>query len=176
MLKILPYPHPFLRHCPAKVQAFDQSLATTVEHLFKLLYAVKGWGLAANQVGLDLKLAVIDISEEQNTPLCVVNPEIIHAEGQIASEEDCLSFPGTYVNIMRHKQIQVQYQDLMGASQVLNVSGMLSVCLQHEIDHLNGVLMIDYLSKLKRERLLKKFEKMQHRGQPCADHQCDHHH
>jgi peptide deformylase len=146
--------------------------------MFKTLYAANGWGLAATQVGLSSRIFVMDISPDQNQPTCFINPEIIEKQGNVESEEDCLSFPGVYIKIPRAKQITLQYQNENGEVLTQNFEGLLACCLQHGVDSLNGVLFIDHLSKLKRDRLMKKYDKLKASHQAGHVHgpDCDHHH
>jgi peptide deformylase len=173
-LKILHYPHKGLRTALPHIRAFDEALTQTIAQMFDALYAANGWGLAANQVGISSRLFVMDISPDQNQPECFINPEIVEKHGQVESEEDCLSFPGLFIKIPRARQIQLQYQD-KNANQVSQTfEGLLACVIQHEVDHLNGVLFIDHLSNLKRTRLMKKYDPSK-MAQACG-HGCGHDH
>lgn len=174
-LKILRYPHKDLRKTALEVSSFDEKLAQTIQDMVTKMYLVRGWGLAATQIGILSRFFVMDISSEQNQPLCCVNPQIIASEGQIESEEDCLSLPGLYLTIVRAKQITLQYQDVNGNQHTQTFEGLSACCIQHEIDHLNGKLIIDHLSNLKRTRLMKKYEKMKMQSH-CGDSACGHDH
>ncbi|MCS5709812.1 peptide deformylase [Candidatus Berkiella aquae] len=160
-LKIYHYPHKVLREVTPVITVFDDKLETTTKQMIETMYAGDGCGLAAPQVGLSLRLFVMDISKEANQPQCFINPEILESEGAIAREEGCLSLPGVYAKIERAAKITVRYQDVKGQSHTISVDGIAAHCIQHELDHLNGVLNIDRLSKLKRALLLKKLEKVQ---------------
>jgi peptide deformylase len=163
LLKVLKYPHPGLRETAAIVESFDAALATQVDSMFETMYSEQGIGLAATQVHYLYRVLVIDLSAEQNTPLCLINPKIISRVGEHSLQEGCLSIPGVYANISRSDSIELAYQDLAGENQTLSAEGLLSVCIQHEIDHLNGILFFDHLSALKRERLLQKYQKLHRR-------------
>ncbi len=159
-LSVLQYPHKGLREVAPLITVFDDGLRQKVKEMFDTMYQDNGVGLAATQVGLALRLYVMDASPHQNQPLCLINPEVIAAVGEVESEEGCLSFPGVYAKVIRAREVTVQYQDEYGNSHTLTADGLMANCIQHELDHLNGVLFIDHLSKLKRERLLKKLEKI----------------
>lgn len=174
-LKILRYPHKDLRKTALEMTSFDENLSQLIQDMVAKMYSVKGWGLAATQIGILSRFFVMDISREQNQPLCCINPKIIATSGQIESEEDCLSLPGLYLTIVRAKQITLQYQDEKGQEHTQTFEGLAACCIQHEIDHLDGKLMIDHLSNLKRSRLMKKYEKMKMQSH-CGDSSCGHDH
>lgn len=178
-LKVLHYPHPSLRNALAPITVFDEALQATAKALFASLYDAKGWGLTANQVGLKERLFVLDMGPENGDPLCMVNPVILSKENPVLSDEDCLSFPGVNMTLQRHRDLTVSYQDLMGHQQTLSVSGVTACGIAHLIDLLDGVLIIDSLSKLKRDRLLKQYKKLiasgQHIHGPHCNHGHDHH-
>ena len=159
VLKILVYPDKKLRDITVPVLSFDSTLEQQVADLFETMYDDDGCGLAANQVGLTARIFVMDTSRDQSNPICMINPEIIHRVGTIISEEGCLSFPGVYSSVERAEQVTVSFQDIKGQQQELSLTGLAANCVQHELDHLNGILFIDTLSKLKKERMLKKLEK-----------------
>jgi peptide deformylase len=163
-LPILLYPHPNLRKMAQRVDVFDESLRTLAKDMFATMYAAPGIGLAATQVDIHQHLAVIDVSEEKNQPLVLVNAEILASEGVEDMEEGCLSIPGINEKVTRKDWVRVRYQDLDGKECVLETGGLLAVCIQHELDHLHGRLFIDHISPLKRERALKKYDKLQKRG------------
>lgn len=158
-LKILTYPHKGLRDSAAKITTFDDALRQNVKQLFDKMYADQGCGLAATQVGMALRLFVMDVSAQQDKPQCFINPEIISKEGEAISEEGCLSFPGVYTKVVRAKIVTVRYFDEHGIEHTQTADGLAAHCIQHESEHLDGVLFIDHLSKLKRMLLLKKVEK-----------------
>lgn len=160
-LKVYQYPHKVLREVTPPITQFDNQLVATVKDMIATMYADDGCGLAATQVGLTLRLFVMDVSKDANQPECFVNPEILESEGEIAREEGCLSLPGVYAKVMRAAKVKVQYQDEFGTTHTRDLDGLAAHCFQHELDHLDGVLNIDRLSKLKRALILKKLEKIQ---------------
>jgi peptide deformylase len=155
-LPILEYPDPRLRIRAEPVTKFDIELKTLVADMFETMYAAPGIGLAATQVDIHKRILVCDVGGESKQPLCLINPEIIRAEGKTNAEEGCLSVPEFYDFIDRAAVIRVRAQDPDGKTFELDAEGMLAVCIQHEMDHLEGKLFVDYLSELKRERLKKK--------------------
>ena len=165
--KIIKYPDPVLRKTTEKITAFDENLARLVEDMAETMYDAPGVGLAAPQIGKSLKLIVVDITakkedepqegERQVMPL--VNPEIIAHEGTQLDEEGCLSIPELTSTVERFKKITVSYQDLQGQPQELTTENRFAVVLQHEIDHLNGILFLDHLSPLKKALYKKKVKK-----------------
>lgn len=159
-LNILHFPDSKLRQKAAPVAEVDDSVRSLVDDMFETMYAAPGIGLAAVQVNVLKRIIVIDISEDKKQPLCFINPEIIDSSGDEKMEEGCLSVPGIYEPVSRAKDITVRYLDRAGKPQELTVDGLLSVCIQHEIDHLDGKLFVDYLSEMKRNRIRKKMEKM----------------
>jgi peptide deformylase len=158
-LPILEYPDPRLRIRAEPVTKFDIELKTLVADLFETMYAAPGIGLAATQVDVHKRLLVCDIGAESKQPYCLINPEIVSAEGKTNSEEGCLSVPEYYDFVDRAAVIRVRAFDTEGKPFELTAEGMLAVCIQHEMDHLEGKLFVDYLSELKRERLKKKASK-----------------
>ena len=158
-LPILEYPDPRLRIRAEPVTKFDTELKTLVADLFDTMYSAPGIGLAATQVNVHRRLLVCDVGVDSKQPYCLINPEIIRAEGQINAEEGCLSVPEFYDFIDRAAVIRVRAFDPDGKAFELDAEGMLAVCIQHEMDHLDGKLFVDYLSELKRERLKKKASK-----------------
>ena len=123
------------------------------------MYSANGIGLSAVQVGIPLRVAVVDVSEKRDSPLVLINPEILSASGDVRTVEGCLSFPGLFAEVTRRKVLHIQAVNLAGGKFELYAGGLLAVCIQHEIDHLNGVLFIDRISRLKRERMLDKWHK-----------------
>lgn len=160
LLKILHFPDPRLREPGAPVETFDEDLRKTVENMFETMYDAPGIGLAATQVGLPLQLAVIDVSEEKNERRVLINPELLERDGRCDSDEGCLSVPGYFDTVARAERVRVRAQDEHGRPYELEADGLLAVCIQHEIDHLNGHLFIDYLSDLKRRRVRRQMEKV----------------
>jgi peptide deformylase len=156
---ILEFPDPRLRTRAEPVTRFDPELGKTIDDMFETMYAAPGIGLAATQIDVAQRLIVIDISEERNQPLVVINPEILSREGAAVTEEGCLSVPGIFDNVERAAKIRVRFQDRDGTVIERDFEGTLAVCVQHEMDHINGKLFVDYLSDLKRERIRKKLEK-----------------
>lgn len=159
ILDILHYPDPRLRNKAKPVAKVDDSIRQLVDDMFETMYEAPGIGLAATQANVAKRVLVIDISEEKTAPLCLVNPEIVAREGQEQSEEGCLSVPGIYDTVTRSERVKVNALDRDGHSIELEADGLLAVCIQHEIDHLDGKLFVDYLSNLKRQRIRKKLEK-----------------
>ena len=159
ILDILKYPDKRLRTIAKPVVSVDETIKQQVKNMFETMYEAPGIGLAATQVNFHQRIIVIDISDQCNEPICFINPEIIEKSGEIQWEEGCLSVPDYYENVIRYNDIKVQALNQLGETFELEASEMLSVCIQHEIDHLNGILFVDYLSKLKQKRLKKKTEK-----------------
>ena len=169
---ILTVPDPRLRQTCRKVERVDDDVRALLDDMYETMHAAPGIGLAAIQIGVALRCVVIDVSEQEDdgegggeepqehNPLFLVNPEIIWASDEVAEfEEGCLSVPDYYETISRPDRCTVRYLDYDGQEQVMNCEDVLAVCVQHEIDHLNGGLFIDYLSKLKRDRIIRKFTK-----------------
>lgn len=159
-LNILHFPDPKLRQKAAPVAQVDDEIRTLVDDMFETMYAAPGIGLAAVQVNVLKRVIVIDISEDKDQPQCFINPEITQRSGEEKMDEGCLSVPGIYEPVTRAKDITVRYLDRDGNPQELSVDGLLAVCIQHEMDHLEGKLFVDYLSEMKRNRIRKKMEKM----------------
>lgn len=159
LLKILEYPDPRLRTRARPVPAVDERVRALVADMLETMYAAPGVGLAATQVDVHLRVLVLDISEKQDQPLALINPEILEKEGQDSSEEGCLSVPGFTESVDRARRIRVRALDRQGKPLELDAEGLLAVCIQHEMDHLEGKLFVDYLSELKRQRIRKKLEK-----------------
>ena len=159
VLEILHYPDPRLRNTAEPVSAVDDLVRQLIDDMLETMYAAPGIGLAAIQVNVPKRVIVVDISEEKNQPYSLVNPEIIEHRGEIEMEEGCLSVPGVYENVRRPEWVKVKALDRNGDPYELEIDGLLAVCIQHEIDHLNGKLFVDYLSRLKRQRIKKRAEK-----------------
>ena len=155
----LEYPDPRLRTRAAPVTVFDSALSRLIDDMFETMYAAPGIGLAASQVNVHQRLLVIDVSENHDAPRVVINPEILAREGKASGEEGCLSVPNIFDKVERAQKIRVRSQDRNGAVVEEELEGLLAVCLQHEMDHLDGKLFVDYLSELKRERIRKKLDK-----------------
>lgn len=161
-LPILLVPHPSLRaRCRPVAPADADLVRDLLPRMYAAMYAAPGIGLAAPQVGLPLRLAVVDLMpEDKPRPITLINPEIIAASTETATrEEGCLSLPGQYADVTRPSSVRVRYTDIGGARQEITAEGLLSACLQHEIDHLDGVLFVDYLSTLKRNMILRRLAK-----------------
>ena len=159
-LNILEFPDPRLRTVAKVVANVDDSIRQLIDDMLDTMYAAPGIGLAATQVNIHQRLMVIDISNEQDQPLVFINPEVTILEGpNYDYDEGCLSVPGFYESISRPENIQVKAIDRDGKSFEMQPDGLLAVCIQHEIDHLNGKLFVDYISPLKRKRIRSKLEK-----------------
>lgn len=158
-LDILHFPDSRLRNRATAVGNVDESIREIVQNMFETMYDAPGIGLAATQVDIPLRIIVMDVSEEKDQPLCLINPELLSAEGEVLMEEGCLSVPGFFESVQRAEKVRVSYIDESGESRNLDAEGLMAVCIQHEIDHLNGKLFVDYLSGLKRNRIRKKLEK-----------------
>jgi len=159
ILDILKYPDKRLRTIAKPVVSIDETIKQQVKNMFETMYEAPGIGLAATQVNFHQRIIVIDVSDQCNEPICLINPEVIEKSGEIQWEEGCLSVPDYYENVIRANDIKVQALSQHGETFELEASEMLSVCIQHEIDHLDGILFVDHLSKLKQKRLKKKTEK-----------------
>lgn len=162
MLPILEFPDPRLRTKavpvdPARVT--EPAFQTLLDDMFETMYEAPGIGLAASQVDVHQRFMVIDISEEKNDPRVFINPEIVDRAGDQVYQEGCLSVPGIYADVTRSNEITVRFVDRQGQAQELRADGLLAVCIQHEMDHLDGKLFVDYLSPLKREMVRKKLAK-----------------
>ncbi len=158
-LEILEYPDPRLRTKAKPVAEVDAKVQQLVEDMFETMYAAPGIGLAASQVNVHQRIIVIDVSENRDEPHVFINPELSLQGAAIESEEGCLSVPGFYEPVTRSEQVIVSALDRGGQSFTLEAQGMLAVCIQHECDHLEGKLFVDYLSNLKRTRIRKKLDK-----------------
>ena len=158
-LKILIFPDPKLRKVAKKIDKFDKSLEMLSKSMLKTMYEAEGIGLAATQVDIHIRLVVMDLSEERNEPRVFVNPEYtILDKSPFTYEEGCLSIPGFNEEISRPSKILLKWQDLQGNFHEEKPDGIFTVCAQHEIDHLDGKLFVDYLSPVKRDRIKKKLE------------------
>lgn len=159
LLPILRFPDERLRLRAAPVTRFDDVLRQLTADMAETMYEAPGIGLAATQVNIHQRVVVIDVSEDKSELLVLVNPEILNTEGLCEGEEGCLSVPGIYDSVERAAVVQVRYQGLDGATQTLQADGLLAVCIQHEVDHLNGKVFVDHLSRLKQTRIRAKLEK-----------------
>ncbi len=145
------------------VSVFDTPLQRLIDDMFETMYAAKGIGLAAPQIAINKKLVVIDVSSDRSSTLCLINPEIIEKRGEAPMEEGCLSIPGVYEKVPRALWVKLSAIDRNGSPYEIEADGLLAHCIQHEVDHLNGKLFLDYLSPLKRQLARKKLEKMKKR-------------
>lgn len=158
-LTILEFPDKRLRRVSEAITTFDRGLKRLSDNMLMTMYEEKGIGLAAPQVNKPVRLIVMDISEDRDQPLVFVNPVVSSFEGNVESNEGCLSVPDIKTDIKRHETITLNAQNLKGTAISLEADGLLSICIQHEIDHLNGKLFIDYISDIKLQRLRKKIAK-----------------
>lgn len=164
LLNILHFPDPKLRTVARPVTDFDAKLKKLVSDMFETMYEAPGIGLAATQVDRHIRLLVMDVSEGRNQPRCLINPEILQADGEEESDEGCLSVPGFYESVTRAEHIRVKAQDTDGQFVEFESEGIEAVCIQHEMDHLEGKLFVDYISTLKRNRIRKKLVKQKKQG------------
>ena len=165
ILNILEFPDPRLRTIAKAVEQVDDELRQLIDDMFATMYDAPGIGLAATQVNVHKRLVVMDLSEDKNEPLVFINPEFESLTDEVEQyQEGCLSVPGFYENVDRPQKVKIKALDRDGQPFELIAEGLLAVCIQHECDHLNGKLFVDYLSTLKRDRIKKKLEK-QHRQQ-----------
>ena len=160
-LTILHFPDPRLRTRARPVAAITSDIQQLAADMLETMYAAPGIGLAATQVGVDQRLMVVDVSEKGSEPRVFINPEILAREGHETMQEGCLSVPGVFEEVERAERIRVRSLNLEGRLAEFDADGLLAVCIQHEIDHLDGKLFVDYLSELKRRRIRKRLEKEQ---------------
>ena len=165
-LEVLHFPDPRLRKKGGPVKTVNKGIKTLAADMLETMYAENGIGLAATQVNVQKRVVVIDLSQERNQPIYLINPEIINSEGTEKMQEGCLSVPGYFDYVERAERIRYRCLDLEGKPVEADADGLLAVCIQHEIDHLNGKLFIDYLSPLKRQRLRKKIDKQEKEQAP----------
>jgi peptide deformylase len=164
LLDILEFPDPRLRTKAKPVTKVDDKIRKLTDDMLETMYAAPGIGLAATQVNVHQRIVVIDISEDKNQPLVLINPTFEAIEGEQQYDEGCLSVPGFYETVTRAGKIRLKALDRDGTPFELVADGLLSVCIQHELDHLDGKLFVDHISKLKRDRIRKKLEK-EHKDQ-----------
>ncbi|MCG8413325.1 MAG: peptide deformylase [Pseudomonadales bacterium] len=158
--QILEFPDPRLRKIASPVTVFDEKLEVLIDDMFETMYEAQGIGLAATQINVHERLLVIDVSEEKENPLTFINPRFEIIEEELSEyDEGCLSVPGFYETVSRPRRIKVSAQDKKGEPFEMEAEGLLSTCIQHEIDHLDGKLFVDYISTLKRQRIRQKLEK-----------------
>ncbi len=159
LLEILKHPDPRLRNKSVPVKQVDDEVRAVAGDMLETMYAAPGIGLASIQVNEPRSIVVIDVSEEKDQPLTLINPKIVSSEGDEEHEEGCLSVPGIFETVNRSKTVTVEALDLQGKSFTIEADGILSICIQHELEHLEGKLFVDHLSKLKQQRIRKKLEK-----------------
>ena len=159
-MKILQYPDERLHLVASRVDVFDEALKTLVSDMLETMYAAPGVGLAATQVDVQKQIIVTDLSENRDKPVVLINPEIIATSGTSYIEEGCLSVPGIFESVERAENITVSARDQNGEPFEIRADGLLSVCIQHEIDHLKGKVFVEYLSRLKQTRILAKMKKL----------------
>ena len=164
LLEILHFPDPRLRDPCEQVAEVNDDIRNLVADMFETMYAAPGIGLAAIQVNVHKRLLVIDVSEDKDSPLVFINPEILEKDGVEVMQEGCLSVPGFYEDVKRADRIKVKALDQHGNEFTMDADGLLAVCIQHEIDHLDGKLFVDYLSPLKRQRIKQKLQKQKRKG------------
>ncbi|MDX2412233.1 MAG: peptide deformylase [Woeseiaceae bacterium] len=155
-LSILEFPDPRLRTRAIPVETVDDELNTLIDDMFETMYAAPGIGLAATQVDVHKRLLVVDVSSDNSEPNALINPVIIELDGETTTEEGCLSVPGYYEEVKRAEHIRVRFLNRKGEEAELEADGVLAVCIQHEIDHLDGKLFVDYISEAKRQRIRKR--------------------
>ena len=161
ILEVLHFPDSRLRKKAVTVDNVDNEVQSLAKDMLETMYSEGGIGLAATQVNVQKRVVVMDLSEQRNEPMYLINPEILSCEGTEQSQEGCLSVPGYFDYVERAEKVSFSYLDLEGSPQQIDADGLLAICIQHEIDHLNGKLFIDYLSPLKQQRLRKKLEKQE---------------
>jgi peptide deformylase len=168
ILNILYFPDPRLRNVARPVKQVDDTVRKLTDDMLETMYAAPGIGLAATQVNVDKRVIVIDVSEDRDQPLYLINPEILELEGEEEMEEGCLSVPGVFEAVQRADRVRIRALGRDGQPFEMEANDLLAVCIQHEIDHLDGKLFVDYLSQLKRTRIRKKLEKEQRQSAPEA--------
>lgn len=162
---IIQLPDECLRAVTAPITNFDEALQKLIDDMFDTMYAAKGIGLAAPQIAISKKIAVIDVSNNKSETWCLINPVIVERKGEALMEEGCLSVPGVYDKVPRALRVKLQALDRYGKPYEIETEDLLAHCIQHEVDHLNGTLFLDHLSPLKRQLARKKLEKIKKRGQ-----------
>ncbi len=150
------------------MEAVDDALRALIDDMFETMYAAPGIGLAATQVDVHKRLLVADVSTDKDDPHVLINPSIVSREGVVVTEEGCLSVPGFYAEVERAEKIRVAYLDRNGDQKETDMEGLLAVCVQHEMDHLDGKLFVDYLSEAKRQRIRKRLLKERRLASPAA--------
>ncbi|WP_371811877.1 peptide deformylase [Thiomicrorhabdus sp. 6S3-12] len=163
-LDIVLYPDEGLREVCKPVSEMTDQIDKLIDEMFYTMYDAPGIGLAAPQIAVQERIIVVDVSETKDQPIALINPEIVQEAGSITWEEGCLSLPGVYAKVTRPSDVIVRGMNRDGKTVEIEANELLAVCLQHEIDHLNGVMFIDHLSNLKRTRAMQKYRKLQHQG------------
>ena len=159
LLPILRFPDPRLKKVASRVEKVDENIRRLALDMAETMYEAPGIGLAATQVDVHKRVIVIDVSETHDQLLVLINPELVAAEGEQVGEEGCLSVPGIYDKVVRAEQVTIRYLDLDGREQSMSADGLLAVCLQHEMDHLQGKVFVEHLSTLKQMRIKNKLSK-----------------
>jgi len=159
LLPILEFPDPRLRTVAKPVETFDADLQKRIDDMFETMYAAPGVGLAATQIDWHRQLIVIDVSEEKDRPLVLINPRIVESEGSQACQEGCLSVPTVFADVTRAERVVVEFLDRHGEPRRVDATGLLAICIQHEMDHLAGKGFVDYLSPLKKQMVQRKLDK-----------------
>ncbi len=167
-LAILEFPDPRLRTKAAPIEVVDDELRLLADNMLETMYDAPGIGLAATQVNVHKRMLVADVSQDKSEPHVLINPVIVEKDGSTVTEEGCLSVPGYYEEVQRAEHIRVKFLNRGGDEVEMEAEGLLAVCIQHEIDHLDGKLFVDYLSNLKRQRIRKKLEKEARASVPAA--------
>lgn len=167
LLPILEFPDERLRTVAKPIERIDGELQTLIDDMFETMYAAPGVGLAATQIDYHRQLIVMDVSEEKDRPLVLINPQIVDKEGAQNCQEGCLSVPGVFADVERAERVVVEALDRHGQMQRIDASGLLAVCIQHEMDHLAGKVFVDYLSPLKRQMVRSKMEKRRRQQAPA---------
>ncbi|MGE4071374.1 MAG: peptide deformylase [Lysobacterales bacterium] len=168
LLPILEYPDERLRTVAKPIDHIDDALQRLIDDMFETMYEAPGVGLAATQINFHRQLIVIDVSEDKNAPLVLINPRIVESEGTETCQEGCLSVPGIFADVVRAERVVVEALDRHGELRRIDATGLLAVCIQHEMDHLAGKVFVDYLSPLKRQLVKRKMEKRHRQGAPAA--------
>ncbi len=168
LMNVLEFPDPRLRTKAVPVEAVNDTLRALIDDMFETMYAAPGIGLAATQVDVHKRLLVADVSSDKDDPHVLINPTIVEKEGTVITEEGCLSVPGFYAEVERAEKIRVAYLDRDGDQRQTEMEGLLAVCVQHEMDHLDGKLFVDYLSEAKRQRIRKRLLKERRLASPAA--------
>lgn len=168
ILSILEFPDPRLRKTARRVSKVDDDLRRLIDDMFETMYAAPGVGLAATQVNIHRRLFIADVSADQTEPYALINPEILEKDGVIVTEEGCLSVPGYYEEVERAEHIRVRFENHDGEQVEMEAKGLLAVCIQHEVDHLDGKLFVDYLSEARRQQIRKRLIR-DRRHQSTAD-------